>query len=76
MTRSVALCLSFLLLATTASSMPAQQPDAKSVNRFAIILHGGAGGEPKEWNEEYRCRAAKESQLGAGCRSETAQQWR
>lgn len=63
MSRNVALCLSFLLLTMISSSMPAQQPNAKSANRFAIILHGGAGGEPKEWNDEYR--AARRQSLSA-----------
>ena len=41
--------------------MQAQQPASSS--RYAIILHGGAGGEPKEWTDEYR--AAKRKSLGA-----------
>ncbi len=42
-----------LIAMTTVSQSQAQQPTAKAP-RYAIILHGGAGGEPKEWDEAYR----------------------
>lgn len=66
MHRNFALTLSLTLLLITPSLMQAQQSNTtnNSQNRFAIILHGGAGGEPKEWNDEYR--AARRKSLGAG----------
>lgn len=63
MTRNFVFHLSLFVLGMTTSLIHAQQPTNKQPNRFAIILHGGAGGEPKEWNDEYR--AARRKSLGA-----------
>ncbi len=51
--------VSFVMV--TSNSMQAQQ-NAGSTNRFAIVLHGGAGGEPDKWTEEYK--EARRASLG------------
>ena len=40
----------------SAMSMPSAnaQADSSSSKRFAIVLHGGAGGEPEKWSDEYK----------------------
>lgn len=38
-----------LLLAMNASFLQAQ-----SQNKYAIVIHGGAGGDPSQWSEDYR----------------------
>lgn len=41
----------------TTSSMHAQEnAPAAGDKRFAIVLHGGAGGEPETWTEDYKKR--------------------
>ncbi len=47
------LSLSTVLFAM--SSLQAQQNNS-TTPRFAIVLHGGAGGEPEQWTEEYKVR--------------------
>lgn len=53
-------CALFAILAlVTFSSMHAQQNEnvpVASSERFAIVLHGGAGGDPNSWTEEYKQR--------------------
>lgn len=63
MSRNFIIPLVLILLTMSSSLMHAQQPGPAKPHRFAIILHGGAGGEPKEWNEEYR--AARRKSLSA-----------
>ena len=47
-----------ILSVVNLSSMHAQsKPTADApANRFAIVLHGGAGGEPETWTEDYKKR--------------------
>lgn len=58
MSRNLVISLAIAFLLTTNALMYAQQPN-KSNNRYAIILHGGAGGEPKEWDDQYRATRRK-----------------
>lgn len=58
----------FLMLSATSASYAAAQSVPPSANRFAIVLHGGAGGEPETWSEDYkqRRRASLAAALDAG----------
>ena len=51
-----------MLSATSIAAAHAQSAPA-SAKRFAIVLHGGAGGEPETWSEEYKQR--RRDSLGA-----------
>ncbi|MCC6510029.1 MAG: isoaspartyl peptidase/L-asparaginase [Pirellulaceae bacterium] len=51
--------LTLIILMTSTPRMQAQQ-NLASKPRFAIILHGGAGGEPDKWTEQYK-QARRES---------------
>lgn len=46
-------CLVLLLLTSKMISIT-QAQTATATNRFAIVLHGGAGGELEKWSEEQR----------------------
>lgn len=58
---------SFVLLMVLVSQMHAQQ-NSNSDKRYAIVLHGGAGGEPDKWSAEYKQlrRDNLATALGAG----------
>ncbi|MGN6135477.1 MAG: isoaspartyl peptidase/L-asparaginase family protein [Aureliella sp.] len=60
--------LLLMLSGNSASSVLAQSTSSSGKQRFAIVLHGGAGGEPEKWSDDYkqRRRAGLAHALDAG----------
>lgn len=59
----VQLCFFFLFITVTTSSSMQAQTRSPSPHRFALVLHGGAGGEPETWSAEYK--EDRRNRLGA-----------
>jgi beta-aspartyl-peptidase (threonine type) len=54
--RQLAFCFVFLIFSAMSISMTYAQANPDASKRFALVLHGGAGGEPDKWSDEYKQR--------------------